>query len=165
MHINRLERQKLIPTGIKECWDFFKDPANLAEITPDEMGFKITSPPHKGKMYPGQIITYKVSPVLGIPINWMTEITSVNAPFSFVDTQLVGPYKVWHHQHHFQETENGTLMTDIVNYSIPLGPLGSIADVLFVKSKLKAIFDYREKKINEKFNIKEREIRQVSLTG
>jgi len=164
MHLNRLERQKLIPLDINECWNFFKDPANLAEITPDEMGFKITSPPNKGEMYEGQIITYTVKPVLGIPINWMTEITSVNAPYRFVDTQLVGPYKVWHHQHHFVETSQGTMMTDIVNYSIPFGPLGGIADKLFVQAKLKAIFDYRTEKINQIFNISESNL-ITKLTG
>lgn len=162
--MNRLEREKLIPVGIKECWDFFKDPNNLAEITPDEMGFSITSPPFNGKLYAGQIITYKVSPVLGIPINWMTEITNVNAPYSFIDSQLVGPYNVWHHQHHFKETSQGTLMKDVVNYSIPFGPLGSLADFLFVKAKLNRIFDYREEKIDEIFNFSESKIRQVSLS-
>ncbi|HNJ96438.1 MAG TPA: SRPBCC family protein, partial [Ferruginibacter sp.] len=91
-----------IPISMEAAWDFFSDPANLQKITPDTMGFRIISQHHGGRMYAGQLIEYRVSPVLGIPVYWMTEITHVEAGRYFVDEQRYGPYSLWHHQHHFK---------------------------------------------------------------
>jgi len=151
MHYNKLIRKQIIPVGIQEAWEFFSNPANLAEITPDKMDFKITSDLPES-MYEGAIITYVVKPLLGIPMKWMTEITKIEEPNLFIDCQLVGPYKVWHHQHHFKDLGDQTEMTDIVNYSVSPWPLGNIADKLFVHKQLQAIFDYRTEKIEELFN-------------
>ena len=115
------------------------------------MGFKIISKHHGDKMYPGQVIEYKVSPVLGIPFYWMTEITHVDDKKYFVDEQRYGPYSIWHHQHHFKEIEGGVEMTDIVHYKLPFWFLGDIANTLFVKKQLQEIFDYRFKKVEELF--------------
>ena len=153
MHQNYLKKKQILKVGIEEAWDFFSNPKNLATITPEDMTFKVTSEPTDA-IYQGQIITYKVSPVLKIPINWMTEISHVEAPYKFVDQQLVGPYKVWHHQHHFKEVSEGTLMTDLVYYSISPLFFGRIADHLFVRAQLNKIFDYRYQKIEELFNNK-----------
>ena len=103
-------------------------------------------------MYAGQLIEYRVSPVLGIPMYWMTEITHVVEGKYFIDEQRFGPYALWHHQHHFRAVEGGVEMTDIVHYKIPLGPLGWIADRLFVRQKLEQIFDYRYRKVAELFS-------------
>ncbi|MEO6734334.1 MAG: SRPBCC family protein [Ferruginibacter sp.] len=132
-----------LPAGLDEAWDFFSNPGNLKRITPDNLGFNIISKHHGEKMYPGQIIEYKVSPVLNIPIYWMTEITHVEDKKYFVDEQRFGPYGMWHHQHHFKAIEKGVEMTDIVHYKLPWGFLGAIAHQFFVKKQLKAIFDYR----------------------
>ena len=102
-------------------------------------------------MYAGQLIEYRVSPVLGIPMYWMTEITHVVEGKYFIDEQRFGPYALWHHQHHFRAVEGGVEMTDIVHYKIPLGPLGWIADRLFVRQKLEQIFDYRYRKVAAMF--------------
>src|SRR6185295_20044887 len=102
-------------------------------------------------MYPGQIIEYKVKPVLGIPLYWMTEITHVEDKKHFIDEQRYGPYSLWHHQHHFKEIEGGVEMTDIVHYKLPLWFLGDIANTMLIKNQLKKIFDYRYKKITELF--------------
>jgi ligand-binding SRPBCC domain-containing protein len=102
-------------------------------------------------MYPGQIIEYKVRPVLGIPLYWMTEITHVADQQYFVDEQRFGPYSLWHHQHHFKAVEGGVEMTDIVHYKLPLGWLGDIANNLFVKAQLKKIFAYRYQKTEALF--------------
>ena len=126
-----------------EAWEFFSSPKNLQKITPKKLGFKIISQHHGDKMYPGQIIEYKVSPILNIPLYWMTEITHVEEKKYFVDEQRFGPYRLWHHQHHFKEVEGGIEMTDIVHYKLPLGILGDIANTLFVRKQLKGIFDYR----------------------
>jgi len=142
--------QKL-PISLDEAWDFFSSPKNLKEITPENLGFNIVSQHHGDKMYPGQIIEYKVSPVLGIPLYWMTEITHVEDNKCFVDEQRFGPYSMWHHQHHFKEVEGGVEMTDIVHYKLPFWFLGDIANTLFVKKQLKGIFDHRFAFVEKRF--------------
>lgn len=141
-----------IPGTIEQIWDFFSNPANLAKITPKHMNFIIKSGFEMGdKMYPGQVITYKVSPLLGIKLNWMTEITHVENHKFFVDEQRFGPYAMWHHQHHFEAVAGGIKMTDIVDYVLPLGFLGNIANSIFVKNQLNEIFGYRLKAVEEIF--------------
>jgi ligand-binding SRPBCC domain-containing protein len=140
-----------IPISLERAWDFFSNPGNLQAITPDNMGFKVISKHQGDTMYAGQIIEYTVKPVLGIPLYWMTEITHVKNGQYFIDEQRFGPYALWHHQHHFKEIPGGVEMTDIVHYKNPLGILGRMANTLFVKKKLKGIFDYRFSKVEELF--------------
>ncbi|MEO6582814.1 MAG: SRPBCC family protein [Ferruginibacter sp.] len=132
-----------LPVSLADAWDYFSSPVNLQKITPPAMGFKIISAHQGEKMYAGQIIEYKVKPVLGIPIYWMTEITHVKEHTYFVDEQRYGPYSLWHHQHHFKEANGQVEMTDIVHYKLPLWVIGDIANRIFVKQQLKSIFDYR----------------------
>ena len=144
----QFKRKQTINRPITEIWDFISSPKNLKTITPDYMGFDITSESPE-KMYEGLIISYKVSPMLGIKTTWVTEITHIKEHEYFVDEQRVGPYKIWHHQHHLEKTENGTLMTDIVSYQPPFGFLGDIANSIIIKSKLNEIFNYRTKVLEE----------------
>ena len=136
---------------MEKAWDFFSSPANLQQITPSSLGFSIISKFHGDKMYAGQIIEYKVRPVMGIPLYWMTEITHVTEGRYFVDEQRFGPYSLWHHQHHFRVVEGGVEMTDIVHYKLPFWFLGDIANSLLVKRQLKGIFDFRFKKVESLF--------------
>jgi ligand-binding SRPBCC domain-containing protein len=145
-----LKTELNIPISISEAWTFFSSPKNLSKITPELMGFIITNEP-ADNMFQGQIITYKVSPLLGIKINWMTEITTVKQNEYFIDEQRFGPYSLWHHRHHFYEIDGGVKMIDEVNYKLPFGFIGRIAHGLFIKKKLKSIFDYREKVLLEMF--------------
>ncbi|MFN9709884.1 MAG: SRPBCC family protein [Bacteroidota bacterium] len=140
-----------IPVSLNEAWSFFSRPDNLASITPSGLDFRIISLYHGKEMYPGQIIEYKVRPLLGIPVYWMTEITHVEKEKYFVDEQRFGPYQLWHHQHHFKEIKGGVEMTDIVHYKIPFGFLGDIAQVLLVKRSLDQIFRYRHEAVEQKF--------------
>jgi len=141
-----------IPITLDEAWDFFSSPLNLAKITPPEMSFVVTSPYNTDtKMYAGMIITYKVTPMLGIKLNWMTEITHVEDKVYFVDEQRFGPYALWHHQHHFKEVPGGIMMTDILNYAMPFGVAGTIANLILVKNKINQIFSYREGAIEQLF--------------
>jgi ligand-binding SRPBCC domain-containing protein len=140
-----------IPITLELAWDFFSNPANLQRITPGEMGFEIVSTFHGATMYPGQLIEYTVKPLLGIPLYWMTEITHVQDMQYFIDEQRFGPYTLWHHQHHFKAIEGGVEMIDIVHYRIPLGPLGDLANALFVRAKLKKIFDFRYEAVENLF--------------
>lgn len=146
-----LEVSQFLKIDMNEAWKFFSSPENLATITPPGMGFVITSG-QPGKMFPGQIITYKVSPFPGFVTNWVTEITHVLAGSYFVDEQRFGPYQMWHHIHRFEEKQSGVLMTDQVSYKLPFGFIGRIAHGLFVKAQLKRIFEFREQKLNELFN-------------
>lgn len=148
-------KQQKIKCSIDEIWEFISSPGNLKEITPDYMGFDIMTKNLPEKMYPGMIISYKVSPLLGIKTTWVTEITQVVDKKYFVDEQRVGPYSIWHHQHIIEPIENGVLMTDIVSYSPPLGFLGRIANSLIIKNKLNEIFDYRTKAVEKRYGIYE----------
>lgn len=152
MKPNHLTFRQNLPITLSQAWDFFSSPLNLAKITPSDMAFKITSNLNpEEKMYPGMIITYKVSPISGINLNWMTEITQVAHEKYFIDEQRFGPFKFWHHQHHFKAIPNGVEMTDILTYGLPFGFIGEIAHGIFVKKRLAEIFSYREKKTVELF--------------
>ena len=116
------------------------------------MKFVVTSDyDEKTKMYPGMIITYKITPIFGIKMNWMTEITHVKENEYFVDEQRFGPYALWHHQHHFKEVKGGVLMTDLLNYAIPYGIIGRLANEILVAKRIHKIFDYRTKEVNKLF--------------
>lgn len=151
MAAHSIKTVQKIPVSLDEAWAFFSDPSNLQAITPEGMGFTIISKHHGEVMYAGQLIEYKVRPLAGIPLYWMTEITQVKDRAYFIDEQRFGPYSLWHHQHHFKEIPGGVEMTDIVHYKNPLGILGRIANALFVKNKLKTIFEYRYTKVEELF--------------
>lgn len=146
-----LKTVQQMPVSLDLAWEFFSNPANLKEITPSNLGFQIISKHHGDRMYAGQIIEYKVSPVLGIPLYWMTEITHVAHKQFFVDEQRFGPYTLWHHQHHFKEIPGGVEMTDIVHYKLPLWFLGDIAHGLFVKRQLQQIFNHRFAVVEQRF--------------
>ena len=151
MACSQIIRTQHLKTDIQTLWDFVSSPVNLNEITPKDMQFQFISNNKDQKMYPGMIILYKVSPVLKIPLSWATEITHVKEKKFFVDEQRLGPYKIWHHEHHFEEIEDGVLMKDIVTYVPPFGLIGSLANSLFISKKVNHIFDYREKVLERIF--------------
>lgn len=143
-------RKQFVKTDLITCWEFFSSPSNLKVITPDYMGFDVkTEVPDS--MYEGLIIAYSVKPLLGIPMEWVTEITHVKENLFFVDEQRIGPYKLWHHEHHFKEVEGGVEMTDIVSYVVPFGLLGKLVQPILVKPKLEEIFAYRFKVVENLF--------------
>lgn len=143
MKLYQLKTKQNIPISIDKAWSFFSNPENLKKITPKEMNFTIISGANRS-IYSGQIIQYKVTPMLGISTKWVTEITHVKEKEYFVDEQRFGPYALWHHKHFIKEIEGGIEMEDIVDYKIPFGLLGQFAHWLFVKNKLNQIFKYRE---------------------
>lgn len=151
MKIYSLKRQQFLKIKLDEAWLFFSSPNNLATITPKELGFEILSETNDG-MFAGQIINYKVRPAFGIAVRWTTEITHCEKSKYFVDEQRFGPYSFWHHKHFFEVRDGGVLATDIVDYALPFGILGRLVHALFVKKKLEAIFDYRFRILEEKFN-------------
>jgi ligand-binding SRPBCC domain-containing protein len=149
MSLARLERFQIIPLPLAEVWSFFGRPENLASITPPWLGFRVTSPPQEA-MYAGMILTYTVSPLLGVALPWVTEITHCEEPHFFVDEQRLGPYRLWHHQHFFREVTGGVEMRDLVHYQLPYGVLGGIAAGL-VRRRLEAVFNYRREAVQRLF--------------
>ena len=143
--------EQLFQASVAEMWSFISAPENLKEITPDYMGFEVTTPHLSEKMYAGMIISYKVSPVLNFKVDWVTEITHVKENEFCVDEQRIGPYKLWHHQHHLIQMKEGVLMRDIVTYQPPFGILGALANRLLISKKLNEIFNYRKVVLEKKF--------------
>lgn len=142
----------VVSKNIDKVWDFFSRPENLNEITPDEMKFQFLTETKGIKMYEGMIIRYKVSPLPLMKFNWVTEITKISEKEYFVDEQRIGPYKLWHHEHHFRKIdENHTEMTDILTYDVGKGIFGPMLDKLFIGKKVDGIFDYREAMISKFF--------------
>jgi ligand-binding SRPBCC domain-containing protein len=154
MAFYQLTKRQKLPASINEVWSFIASPGNLKEMTPDNMGFIVTSNNGSEKMYPGMIITYKVRPLLGIKLNWMTEITNIKEYEYFVDEQRIGPYSMWHHHHKIVPIDGGVLMTDIVTYQPPFGFIGAIANSLIIKNRLQQIFYYRSIALEKRFGIK-----------
>ena len=150
-----LKTEQKLGIEIIEAWDFFRDPVNLKEITPKHLGFEITSKDLPKKIYEGLRISYVVKPILGLPINWLTEISEVKKPFCFVDEQLKGPYSKWHHRHTFEKIKGGTLIQDEVTYALPLGPLGHFMHTLYVRKELEKIFNHRFEYLAKRFPYKQ----------
>ena len=151
MKVKRKSWKQLINRDLDEVWHFFSRPENLNEITPEDMSFEIMTDLAGVEMYQGMIIQYRISPLLGIKMDWVTEITHVKDKQYFIDEQRFGPYALWHHQHHFEPVSDGVLMTDILHYKVPYGPIGSLANALFVEKMVDGIFTYREQVVEELF--------------
>lgn len=146
-----LKSVQKVPASLDDVWRFFSNAKNLMAVTPPHLNLKVTNEVYGDGVYAGQVMTYNVKPLLGISLSWMTEITHVKERCYFVDEQRKGPYKLWHHQHHFKEIAGGVEMTDLVHYRLPFGPLGNLAHGLIVKKELEKIFTYRYQKIIELF--------------
>jgi len=145
-----LEFEHFLPITLDEAWAFFSSPANLNLITPDDLDFKIldTLP---AQMYQGLMIRYKIKPMRNIPLDWVTEITMIKDKEYFIDEQRKGPYRIWHHEHHFKEVNEGVLMTDRLYYDIGMSFIGTLIGKVWVDKQVQKIFAYRRKKLNELF--------------
>ena len=141
---------QVLNISIDEAWAFFSSPKNLEAITPKDLSFKITSN-DLGTIHNGQIVTYRIGLFPLIKTNWVSEIREVDDRKAFVDYQLKGPYKLWHHRHSFEAVEEGTLVTDVVHFKLPFGIIQKLAFKLIVKPKLTKIFNYRKTYLSEMF--------------
>ncbi len=149
--IRTIRQLQKLAIPVEEAWGFFSRPENLVKITPASLDFKITSELNGEEIYTGQLITYKVRPLLGIGLIWVSEITHVERYKLFVDEQRKGPYKTWHHEHHFKPVNGSTEITDIVQYKLPFGILGNLG-LPIVEKQLEGIFSYRRRKVEEMFS-------------
>jgi len=144
-----LRREQWIPRPLEEVFAFFSDARNLERITPPWLGFRILTP-GPIRLAAGTRLRYRLS-LHGLPLYWTTEIRRWEPPFRFIDVQLSGPYRLWHHTHRFEAFRGGTRMTDIVRYRLPFGLLGRAVHALKVRRDVEQIFDYRLERIGELF--------------
>ncbi len=143
-----LHHEQRVPGPPEAVFPFFADAANLEAITPPWLNFRVTTPAPI-EMRAGALIEYRLA-LHRIPLAWLTRIEAWEPPRRFVDVQLSGPYKLWHHAHEFApDGDGGTVMRDTVHYALPLGPLGEFARRLFVARDLARIFDYRAEQVRE----------------
>ena len=148
--MHHLKQSQTLPIDREVLWEFISVPQNLNKITPPDMAFEIIGEPPE-KTYTGLLLEYRVKvPLLGWS-TWLTEIKYVEEGVSFMDEQRVGPYKLWLHTHKLEDVEGGTRMTDDIRYLVPFGPIGLLANALFVGRTLRRIFDYRRVKMEEIF--------------
>ena len=150
MRLSRLQYTQQLGIPPDRAWAFFSDPRNLPRITPPSLGLEVTSD-LPGEMYPGMIITYRVRPIPWVAAGWVTEITHVREPSLFVDEQRFGPYRFWHHEHHFRGVEGGVEMEDIVHYALPFGKIGTVFGGPFVRRRLAEIFAFRRRFLEQEF--------------
>lgn len=150
MKIYTYHSKQQLPISLDEAWNFISNPKNLSEITPREMKFKTISGDEK-QMFAGQIIQYTITPLFGIKMTWVTEITHVKPNEFFVDEQRYGPYAFWHHKHFLKEVLGGIEMEDIVDYKLPMGILGQMVHPFLVKPQLDKIFEFLKNKLIERF--------------
>jgi ligand-binding SRPBCC domain-containing protein len=147
--MHTLIKETLINKPLNEIFDFFSRAENLNKITPPELNFKILSP-LPIEMKQGALIDYKIK-INGIPFKWKTEITIWEPGIRFVDSQIKGPYKVWIHEHFFEEKDGKTYMRDTVKFLSPGGVFEPIINKFLVEKRVNAIFDYREKVLGDLF--------------
>lgn len=151
MPIHLLEQTQLIHAPLARCWAFFSDPHNLAQITPPDLGFEVLGPLPPA-IHPGLMIRYRVRPLLGLPMRWLTEITHVENGRYFVDEQRLGPYRLWHHEHTFEALDpRRTRVHDRVHYALPGGWLGNLVHPFLVRPRLEQIFAFRTRAVERLF--------------
>ena len=145
MRVHTLEREQHLPQPPEEAFAFFGDAHNLEAITPPWLGFRIVTP-GPIEMAAGTLLEYRLR-LHGVPVGWRTRIEQWEPPRRFVDVQLSGPYRLWHHTHSFERDGDGTLMCDRVRYALPLWPLGELAHLALVRRDLERIFSFRQQRI------------------
>jgi ligand-binding SRPBCC domain-containing protein len=150
MDLFSIREKQCFPISIEEAWAFFSNPANLGRITPPYLNFEITSDVPE-KIYAGMLVTYRIRPILGVAVTWITEITYMAEPHFFTDEQRFGPYRFWHHQHFFREMKGGVEVQDVVHYALSAGPFSKLANALVVRKRLEEIFQYRRDSLEEMF--------------
>ncbi|HEX6898209.1 MAG TPA: SRPBCC family protein [Thermoanaerobaculia bacterium] len=145
MRVYEYRTRVRLPRPRPEVFAFFADAANLQEITPPWLHFRVLTP--RVEMKEGALIDYRLR-LRGFPIRWKTRIAAWDPPIRFVDEQVRGPYRLWVHEHTFEEDGDGTIVTDYVRYAVPFGAL---ANWLLVARDVRAIFEYREARLREVF--------------
>ena len=163
MKVYTLKCELLAECPLEKVFSAFKDPYNLAKITPPWLNFQVTSK-DRVEMRKGAEIDYVIR-WLGLPIKWKTLIREYDPPSGFVDEQAKGPYRLWHHRHTFKDTGRGVLIGDHVDYALPLGVLGVMAHAAMVRNQLLEIFRYRQREIGKLLESPTTQTVQPSITS
>ena len=150
MTVYELHREQVVRAPLTRVFAFFERPENLEILTPPWLRMQIVTP-SPIPMQVGAVIDYGMR-LRGIPVHWRTLITEHTPPMRFVDVQIKGPYRLWHHAHSFEETSDGTRLIDDVTYALPFGFLGTLAHRWIVHHELERIFDFRAKAIEHEFD-------------
>jgi ligand-binding SRPBCC domain-containing protein len=150
MRLHTIREKQTLNLSLSGAWTFFSNPGNLSLLTPPSLGLELVSEKPE-EMHPGMILQYRIRPLLGIPMRWMTEITHVVPLRLFVDEQRFGPYRFWHHQHLFRETPGGVEMEDLVHYALPFGPLGRVMNALVTARQVRETFAFRRRYLDRSF--------------
>lgn len=145
MKTYRLEREQRLDQPIDDVFAFFSRAGNLERITPSWLSFEVLTP-EPLDMHVGTLIEYRLR-VHRIPLRWVSRIEAWEPERSFVDRQVRGPYRMWHHRHSFEASGDGVIVRDAVDYALPLGPLGALAHRLFVRRDVERIFAYRRRAV------------------
>jgi ligand-binding SRPBCC domain-containing protein len=143
--VQQLEREQLVRAGADAVFAFFAEARNLERITPSWLRFELLTP-DPIPMRAGTLIEYRLR-LHGLPLRWTSRIEEWEPGRGFVDLQLRGPYRVWHHRHEFVACANGTIVRDRVRYALPLGRLGGLAHAIVVRRDLERIFDFRREAV------------------
>ncbi|MBK9575857.1 MAG: SRPBCC family protein [Fibrobacterota bacterium] len=142
-----LTMETRLPGLPEQFFPFFSDARNLSRITPSELGFRILTPGPIA-MSAGTLIDYRIG-LWGLPMRWRTRIATWNPPRAFSDEQIRGPYKRWFHTHTFAPDGNGgTIMTDSVEFALPLEPLSLLVRPM-VEWQVRRIFLFRDRALRE----------------
>lgn len=152
MKLYRIRRAQRIPSNLNDAWEFFSHPNNMIKVMPPNLRIKIIERQPRF-IYSGMLINQKVKTIFGIKRSWITQILHEDEPNYFVDEQKFGPFRFWHHQHIFTEVFGGIEVEDIIHYSLPFGILGRLFNAIYIKKKLKKIFDYRAIAIKKLFDM------------
>jgi hypothetical protein len=141
MSVKIFKAEQVIARPLPEIFRFFSRAGNLEQITPPWLSFSVlgVEPAMVGA---GTVIPYRLR-LHGLPLVWVSQIETFEQDRMFVDRQLIGPYKLWHHRHEFEAVGDQTVIRDEVRYELPLGPLGSLAERVFVRGDVERIFAYR----------------------
>jgi ligand-binding SRPBCC domain-containing protein len=146
MKIHEYRSELLLQSPLDVVFPFFSDAANLEAITPPWVHFQVVTP-RPVEMRVGALIDYRLR-VRGFPLRWQSEITAWEPPTRFVDEQRRGPYRLWKHEHRFEECDGATRALDIVHYAVPFDIL---SHGLIVKPDIERIFAFRTEELLKRF--------------
>ena len=152
MTVHLLNRKQIVPGNISDVFKFFENPLNLEKITPPWLHFRVLSSTDT-QVHLGTKISYRLYWQV-FPLSWSSEISEYRQDVFFADEMTRGPYRSWYHRHLFRSVEGSVEMTDTVQYSLPLGPIGNLVHAIIIRQQLESIFDYRKQAIEEIFGTK-----------
>ncbi len=150
MKLERIQTIQRLPIGVEEAWDFFINPQNLAAMTPAWLDYRLNHAPPE-YVHPGALFSAVIRPIPGLSLQWLAEIKHIRPPIFFITEQRIGPFKLWHHEHHFREIDEGVEIEDLILYGLHLGPVGAFFHDIFVRKRLQEVFTYRARSLEHRF--------------